>query len=806
MPPAEFVIPSFVPDTAMAVAAVLEPMSVSIDAVIDARAIRTLFQPVVHLGTGSVAGYEALTRGPAGSSLESPLALLAAARVAGRLGELDWVCRSQAMQAAADAGLPESLSWLVNVEPAGLAMECPEPLLPVLRRAQADLRVILEVVERDLHGNVLELIQTTDQARRDCWGVALDDVGAEEASLALLPLLRPDVVKLDLTLIRGLPRTQAWAITADVRSYAERTGAVILAEGIETPEHERLAKLFGATYGQGYLYGRPEPLPDCLPVPTHPIPLRQHLAPVDGRTPFEVLSTTLTPQRESKEQLLHISAHLESEAGNGSQASVLLAGFQRGKFFTPGKQAHYQELAASNVLTIVLAEGLFRQNEPRYHVGPLLDGSRLGNEWVVIVLNLHYAAAFVARDCGDTGADGARHFDFIFTHDRPSVIGAARSFVQELGSGRSAEPVRDPQAQPAVAQGSGRSSAAPVARVIPVVPPASAAFGPGHALAASVAANARGASGFRAASQLVLNFLNATMPMAFWSITRVENDRQTYLYLNHNEYGRTVGGSHPWSDSYCVRMVAGTGPRIATDVSRVPVYAAAAINDAVPIGAYAGASITEPDGSLFGAICGLDRNPRADLTQFGPTLDLLSGLLTVALASDRALEDARRASLVTYDGEMIDPATGIHSRRAWDLAIARLDLDFATYADPTVIVVIELDGFELVLAGPGGRGAVEEQLRSAADIVRRETREHDFLARLGGVEFGLILNGCEEAAAPPLVHRLNRALERAAIPASVGFAALRPEFTVHHAIYLADRAVFDAKSRALRPRAAQATA
>ena len=58
----------------------------SIDAVIDGQLVRTLFQPVVHLATGTVAGFEALTRGPAGV-LESPMALLVAAQTVGRLGE-----------------------------------------------------------------------------------------------------------------------------------------------------------------------------------------------------------------------------------------------------------------------------------------------------------------------------------------------------------------------------------------------------------------------------------------------------------------------------------------------------------------------------------------------------------------------------------------------------------------------------------------------------------------------------------------------------------------------------------------------
>ena len=737
---------------------------ISIDAIIDDRLIRTLFQPVVHLDSRSVTGFEALTRGPVGSALESPMALLQAARSAGRLGELDWLCRAQAMQTAADSGLPEALSWLVNVEPAGLAMPCPDHLVPTMARARADLRVILEVVERDIHGNVLELIQATDQARRDSWGVALDDVGAEEASLALLPFLRPDVVKLDMSLVRQLPSADASAVTAGVRAYAERTGAVILAEGIETIDHERLAKVFGATYGQGYFYGRPQPLPVTVAAPEHPIPLRQHLAAVDGRTPFEVLAATMTPHREEREHLRHITDHLEAEAGVGSRSSVLLAGLQSDRFFDASTEARYQALSASNALTIVLAEGLPRHNEAAYHVGPLSSASRLGREWVLIVLNLHYSAAFVARDCGDTGPDGQRRFDFIYTHDRTSVVSAARSFIQELGPAGNAVGHRATDAVGA----STRARPTPGADPAAIRPPE--------------------AFGFQTSCHLVLDFLNRAMPMAMWTITRVENERQTYLYLDDNAYGLTVGGAHPWRDSLCVHMADGTGPRIAPDTARVPVYFIASSKLPLELKAYAGAPIAEPDGSLFGAICGLDRVTREDLISFGPTLDVLSQLLTVALAGDRALEEAVRAGRAALSTATTDVPTGLPNRRAWESRLSDLETEFSTYGDPTVIVVIDVDNPYGSEQSGGYSAEHVVLLRTAADVIRRQIPCDDFLARLGGERFAILLSGCDARSAPAVVRNLNRALERAAITATIGWAPLRPGATVRHAMERANQA------------------
>src|SRR4029450_13527262 len=72
--------------------------------VLDARAVTPVFQPLVEIATGKVLGYEALSRGPAGSPWESPAALFAAARAAGREHELDWICRAQAYRAGLAAG------------------------------------------------------------------------------------------------------------------------------------------------------------------------------------------------------------------------------------------------------------------------------------------------------------------------------------------------------------------------------------------------------------------------------------------------------------------------------------------------------------------------------------------------------------------------------------------------------------------------------------------------------------------------------------------------------------------------------
>ena len=160
--------------------------------VIDGRAVTSVFQPLVDIATRRVLGYEALSRGPAGSPWESPVTLFAAARAAGRDNELDWVCRASAYRAALDAGLEQTL--FVNMEPTAWHTPCPDDLAPVVARAQSRLRVVTEMTERAIAADPAGLLTATASCRAAGWGVALDDVGANPASLALMPFVRPDVV------------------------------------------------------------------------------------------------------------------------------------------------------------------------------------------------------------------------------------------------------------------------------------------------------------------------------------------------------------------------------------------------------------------------------------------------------------------------------------------------------------------------------------------------------------------------------------------------------------------------------------
>lgn len=222
------------------------------------RLIQPLYQPIVDIDTRMVVGLEALARGPAGSGLEFPEQLFAAARAAGRLGELDMLCAERALECAIDAGERPPLLF-VNAEPAVLDQPL-SPRLIELVCAGLPFREVLEFTERALPtvpGSMLRLAALT---RAFGHSIALDDVGVEPMSLAFLPILEPEIIKLDMGLIREPDVATTVQVSTVVRAQARRTGAVVIAEGVETARDLEVARSLGARWGQGFLFGRPGPI------------------------------------------------------------------------------------------------------------------------------------------------------------------------------------------------------------------------------------------------------------------------------------------------------------------------------------------------------------------------------------------------------------------------------------------------------------------------------------------------------------------------------------------------------------------
>jgi EAL domain-containing protein (putative c-di-GMP-specific phosphodiesterase class I) len=403
-----------------------------LDELLATRALDIAFQPLVDLDSGGVVGYEALARGPVGTALASPRGLFEAAYAAGRVPELDWLCRAMAYQAALRADLNPMLTLFVNAEPVSLAVPCPEDLRLLVEQARGRLRIVLEVTERAVAHDPASLLAAVGEARAAGWGVALDDVGADPASLAIMPFLRPDVIKLDLRLIQSHSTTEIARIVNAVLAEAERTGATILAEGLETSRHVQVAQSMGAALGQGYLFGRPGGLPTRTVQPCHPVQFLPEPAKASGPTPFSIISAVRPIRRTTKQLLEPTSRYLENHGLDPADPIVILACFQEERHFTPLMRERFARLAKTSAFVGAVGVGMPDVPAPGVRGGRLAPGDPMRGEWVIIAVGPHFAGALVARDCGDAEPDASRRFDAVVTHDRVLVLRAAEALLTRI--------------------------------------------------------------------------------------------------------------------------------------------------------------------------------------------------------------------------------------------------------------------------------------------------------------------------------------------------------------------------------------
>lgn len=226
-----------------------------LDEILAVKAWTPVFQPFTNLLTGAVVGYEALTRFHDG---KRPDHRFEEAFVAGRGPELEAACARAALLDAAE--LPTSTWISLNF--------APETIISGLARQvvlEAERPIVIEVTEH----SVIENYEALRAALRDIPNVkvAVDDAGSGYTSLHHIVQLRPDYVKMDITLIRDIDHDPIrQAMVAGLCYFAGATGCAIIAEGIERIEEADVLRNLGVTLGQsnllgqGYLFGRPAPL------------------------------------------------------------------------------------------------------------------------------------------------------------------------------------------------------------------------------------------------------------------------------------------------------------------------------------------------------------------------------------------------------------------------------------------------------------------------------------------------------------------------------------------------------------------
>ena len=227
-----------------------------VERVLSDRSLRVAFQPVCNLQSREVIGYEALARFPRPAHA-TPRQWFDQASHLGLLQDLELLAATTAIEQLAQ--LPEGAFLAVNVSPATaastqfgeLAAKIPPELL------------VLDIAENDSVDNYHLFVEVIDHLRSLGVRIALDDAGAADVSLQHLLGVRPDIVKIDTTVIHGIAEDELrQAVACAYASLAKRAGAISLAEGIETEAELAMLLSLEVETGQGYLLGRPAFLED----------------------------------------------------------------------------------------------------------------------------------------------------------------------------------------------------------------------------------------------------------------------------------------------------------------------------------------------------------------------------------------------------------------------------------------------------------------------------------------------------------------------------------------------------------------
>jgi diguanylate cyclase (GGDEF)-like protein len=275
-----------------------------------------VYQPIVHVESGGIFGYEALTRGPRHSAMESPATLFAIADEVDLTFELDRACFRGALRGA--VGLEPVHRLFVNLLPLSF-YDAAFIEIEVSRLLEAaaltPANIVFEITERLAIENFTTFRRALATYTAMGFGVAIDDVGTRHSNLETVMALRPHFIKISDVLTRGVARsTVKREMLRSLGHIAEAIDAVIVAEGIESADDLLVLHDLGIRYGQGFFLARPGP-----PFPRLRASVRRAIRTLatSGRAPIAVPPADFDDDGEMRESGAHVDPGADIAAGSG---------------------------------------------------------------------------------------------------------------------------------------------------------------------------------------------------------------------------------------------------------------------------------------------------------------------------------------------------------------------------------------------------------------------------------------------------------------------------------------------------------
>ncbi|WP_285601112.1 EAL domain-containing protein [Kineosporia sp. NBRC 101731] len=281
-----------------------------------------------------------------------------------------------------------------------------------------------------------------------------------------------------------------------------------------------------------------------------------------------------------------------------------------------------------------------------------------------------------------------------------------------------------------------------------------------------------GEADFVTAARGVLADLQGWIGLESWAILRKDDEELVVMLTNDETFGMHDGLTLPWADSYCSQVVEWGRPEVVSDSKDSFMLTRGAESLISGVRAVIMVPLRSPDGKKhLGALTGVHSEPVPDLERHLPAIRRQAALLGALLGHELSVQrDDRREQ--TPEAEFTDVLTGLANRRAWDDALRSEDARAARYASSAAVLVLDIDGLRRVNAG-AGHTIGDDLLITTAAVLSGRMRSVDFIARIGGDEFGVLMPETTAEEAGTVMGDLRKQLTSAGISASFGIGQRR---------------------------------
>jgi EAL domain-containing protein (putative c-di-GMP-specific phosphodiesterase class I) len=241
-------------------------MLYTIRKIVSQKDIILLAQPIIDVESKAVRAWEMLTRGPKGTSYESPLHLFSVARQTGLLYDLEMIVLEKTFLQIHNTGCRQAI--FVNFTPLSLGNQFfirdLKRLLMKYKNIPAS-QITIEITERDSIEGIELLLDNIKTLRNLGFQIAVDDTGSGYASLNTISAIMPDIIKIDRSVIQDIDKNSVKeSMLKGLLLVAKETGSLVVAEGIENAEEASVLTRNKVDLAQGYFFARPDSLQKSL--------------------------------------------------------------------------------------------------------------------------------------------------------------------------------------------------------------------------------------------------------------------------------------------------------------------------------------------------------------------------------------------------------------------------------------------------------------------------------------------------------------------------------------------------------------